>query len=174
MALSLHRGPRRGRRSLMKLPLWLRNPIARRAESRKRSLPLPKRRRVRLTPEPLEERVLLDAAGERFIDQVDRDLLHRPAEPFGLGAWNGALERGDTRTEMVRAIEVCLEPRQNLVEGAYQAFLRRHAEEFGLNAFVTFLGRGGSPDELRAAVLGSPEYVAAQGSGTADVVAQSS
>src|SRR5262245_35048753 len=59
MALSLDRGPRRGRRSVMKLPLWLRNPIGRRTKSRNRSLPRSASGWSRLMLEPLEERVLL-------------------------------------------------------------------------------------------------------------------
>jgi hypothetical protein len=71
----------------MKLPLWLKDSTGRLNESQKRGLSRFDGRWSRLTLQPLEDRVLLDAAGEHFIDSG----LPRPAASPGAAHGPGGI-----------------------------------------------------------------------------------
>jgi Domain of unknown function (DUF4214)/PKD domain len=104
---------------------------------------------------------------ERYVAQLYRDLLGREADAPGLQFWSGQLDEGGSRTAVVRGMEASVEYRTDLVQGLYQALLHRAAEPAGLGAWVGALAAGATQDDLRAAILSSPEYFAGCGGGTA-------
>src|SRR5262249_49759495 len=67
------------------------------------------------------------------------------------------------RSQVVRMIENSKEYRIKVVRDLYRAYLGREADPFGLNVFVGFLASGGTITQLRAILLGSPEYFAKAG-----------
>ncbi len=104
---------------------------------------------------------------QRFVAQVYRDLLHREAEPAGLAGWGSALEQGWlNRVQVVLGIESSLEYRIDQVQAAYRSLLNRAADPQGLAGAVGFLLAGGTVEQLQAAIMGSPEYLAVRGGGT--------
>jgi uncharacterized protein (TIGR03118 family) len=105
-------------------------------------------------------------ANARFVDQVYQDLLNRQADPAGLAAWTGALDRGVTRAQVVAGIESSTEYQTVVVQKAFQQFLHRPADAAGLNAWVNFLQQGHTVEQMEAGLLGSPEYLLSRGGGT--------
>jgi hypothetical protein len=100
----------------------------------------------------------------RFVAALYRDLLGRQPDPGGLAYFTDQLDRGAaTRTQVVRQIENSLEYRIKVVRDLYRTFLGRDADPFGLNIFVGFLASGGSIMQVRAFLIGSPEYYARAG-----------
>jgi hypothetical protein len=99
-------------------------------------------------------------ANQRWLTEVYRDLLHRQIDIGGLNNWNGLLNAGVSRNQIVRDIEVDghHEYFRDVVEGLYQQYLQRAADAPGLSAAVNFLAAGGSADQLAASIIGSPEY----------------
>jgi hypothetical protein len=64
------------------------------------------------------------------------------------------------------AIESSLEYRTEVVQSLYGQFLHRSADPGGLNAFVTFLGAGGSVEQVASVLAGSLEYYQTRGGGS--------
>src|SRR5262249_37736671 len=103
---------------------------------------------------------------EGFLNAVYEDLLDRPLDSTGAAAWNGALAAGQTRPQVVLAIEGSLEYRTNAVQELYQDLLGRPADSTRLNSFVGFVGNGGTLEKVKEAIFGSPEYFQQRGQGT--------
>jgi hypothetical protein len=100
----------------------------------------------------------------RFIAAVYRDLLGREPDAGGLAHFSDLLDRGVvTRPQLVRLIENSLEYRMKVVRDLYRSLLGREADPTGLNLFVGFLASGGTALQLRAILIGSPEYYARAG-----------
>src|SRR5207253_8895226 len=57
------------------------------------------------------------------------------------------------------AIEGSLQARSLQVQALYHQFLHRDADSSGLNTFVTFLGAGGTPEQIDTILVSSPEYL---------------
>src|SRR5439155_9353628 len=93
-----------------------------------------------------------------FINQVYLDLLGRPVDSMGAGAWTAWMSQGAGRAQVVLAIEQSVEYRSRLVESLYATYLGRQADGGGLNAFVSALGSGATIEQVKAAILASPEY----------------
>ncbi len=94
-----------------------------------------------------------------------QDLLHRGPDPDGLAGWTTALQQGWlTRAQVALGIESSPEYRTDQVQAAYQALLGRAADSQGLADGVQFLEMGGTPEQLQAAIMGSPEYYQRAGS----------
>jgi uncharacterized delta-60 repeat protein len=105
---------------------------------------------------------------QRFVTQVYRDLLQRPAEAAGLAFWSGLIDQGVSRGQVVLEIEASLEYRQTMVRHMYREVLRREVEPYGLSVWADYLGHGGTVEQVRASLLGSPEYFAGGGQGRDD------
>ena len=58
-----------------------------------------------------------------------------------------------------------VEYRARQVQNIYVALLGRHADPAGLNNAVAFLGQGGTIEQLKSAILGSPEFFQNRGGG---------
>jgi hypothetical protein len=98
-------------------------------------------------------------ATERFVSQVYLDLLHRAPEPDALASWSGLLDNGQvTPAQVVQMLEGSQEYHQLVVEQLYGQYLHRAADPGGLSGWEGFLAGGGTIDQMRALLLGSPEY----------------
>jgi hypothetical protein len=109
---------------------------------------------------------VVSGSNEGFLNSAYMDLLNRPLDSTGMAAWNAALNAGQTRPQVVAAIEGSLEFRTDAVQSVYQKLLHRPADPAGLNSFVNFLGNGGTIEKVQEAIFGSPEYFQAQGKGS--------
>jgi hypothetical protein len=95
----------------------------------------------------------------RFVAEVYLDLLGRKVDPSGLAFWGGLLDAGlSNRGQVVVGIETSLEYRIVEVTHAYQQFLNRPPDPGGLNTFVQFLMGGGTVEQMKAIIAGSPEF----------------
>jgi parallel beta-helix repeat protein len=102
-----------------------------------------------------------------YVAHLYLDLLGRSVEDAALSAWGGALDSGAmSRAEVAEAIVHSAEYRTDQVQALYQHYLRRAADPQGLAAFVHFLEAGGTVEQAAAAIVTSPEYRQAQGSGS--------
>jgi hypothetical protein len=109
------------------------------------------------------------SANERFIAEVYRNLLGRPADMASLQGWSGLLDAGVSRYEVVRRIQddPGNEYRIHLVDQLYQQFLQRSAVgDGGTAGWVALLAGGGSVEQVEAGILGSPEYARKRSDGT--------
>jgi hypothetical protein len=118
------------------------------------------------TSPPLTQAV--GTVSQRFVAQVYRDLLHRPVDPTGLGAFTNALSEGATDSQVVLVIEGSEEYRAVVVRDMYKTLLHRDADAGGLNSFVAFLGSGGTVEQVQAIIAGSAEYLQQRGGGGND------
>jgi uncharacterized secreted protein with C-terminal beta-propeller domain len=108
-----------------------------------------------------------------FVEQLYRDLLHREAELAGIDYWGGLLDRHDaTRSEIAGDITTSLEYRSNLIQDLYHSLLGRAADSQGFAGFLGWLSRGATIEEVKRAIMGSPEYYEhAGGTGNSFLVA---
>jgi uncharacterized delta-60 repeat protein len=110
-------------------------------------------------------------ADQQFVSQVYLDLLQRPADSTGLAQWSGLLQNGQaTREQVVGAIEHSPEFEHLVVNRIYQEYLKRSPSPAGLASWTNFLANGGTIDQLRAKVLGSPEFFGDSGNTNASFV----
>jgi PKD repeat protein len=106
-------------------------------------------------------------ANQRFVIHLYSHVLYRPADPSGLAAWSGLLDQGKaTPTQVADQFMHSLEYRQLTVRELYRQFLGRDAEPFGMTVWVGFLAAGGTCEQLKAHILGSPEYYVRAGGTT--------
>jgi uncharacterized delta-60 repeat protein len=102
-----------------------------------------------------------------YVMALYRDLLGRTPSADDVSAWSGLLAQGYTRTQIAQGIESSPEYRTNEVETAYRRFLSRDADPAGLSGFLSFLGSGGTIEQVELAMLSSDEfYNSSHGSGT--------
>jgi hypothetical protein len=112
--------------------------------------------------------VPLKSPNARFVDHLYRDLLGRVPDPAGESFWAGLLDRDQANRYQV-AWAIAQSPEHHLLEvqDLYRRLLRREADASGLVTWVNFLDRGGTAEGLEARLLGSEEYFARIGGGTA-------
>src|SRR5262245_59395887 len=79
--------------------------------------------------------------------------------------WSAMLDRGVSRTAVVRRIEQSPEFLRHQVQVLYLHYLGRAPDPGGEAAFVTFLARGGTMEQAGARMVGSPEYLQTRGGG---------
>jgi hypothetical protein len=103
-------------------------------------------------------------ADQQFVSQAYLDLLQRPADSTGLAQWSGMLQNGQaTREQVVEAIEHSPEFERLVVNRIYEQYLSRQPDTGGLAGWTNFLASGGTIDQMRADILGSPEFFADSG-----------
>jgi uncharacterized repeat protein (TIGR01451 family)/fimbrial isopeptide formation D2 family protein len=107
---------------------------------------------------------------QRWIAQVYRDLLQREVRPGELAAWERFLQQpGSQRTlrlQISSAILNSLEYKAKVIEQIYAELLEEHPTIFECQHFLDFLIQGGTPEQLRANILGSAEYFEDRGGST--------
>jgi Domain of unknown function (DUF4214) len=101
-----------------------------------------------------------------FVAQIYQDVLHRDVDPSGLASWSALVDQGFARAQVVRLIEMSVEYRTRQVKNIYVTLLGRQADSAGLDNAVAFLGRGGTIEQLKSAILGSPEFFQNRGGGS--------
>jgi len=74
--------------------------------------------------------------------------------------WSQALANGITPAQAASAVLASPEYREIEVQSAYGHLLHRPAEEAGLNLFTAALAQGARYEQVRALIIGSPEYFA--------------
>jgi len=84
------------------------------------------------------------------------------ASAFGAGH----CARRPHREQLVQRIVHSAEYRSDRLQELYQQLLHHDADPTGLNFFMAFLDRGGTTEEVAAAIAGSPEYFQVRGGGT--------
>jgi uncharacterized repeat protein (TIGR01451 family) len=106
-------------------------------------------------------------ADERFVAEVFRDLLRRPAGAADITSWAPFLHN-HSRADLVTAIinDPQHEYRILQVRDLYVQYLNRPADPGGLNAAVAFLAGGGTVEQVAAALVGSAEFFQIEGHGT--------
>jgi hypothetical protein len=105
---------------------------------------------------------------QAFIHKVYQDVLHRTADADGLASWEGHLNQGMSRTQVVAAIMASPEGLVNQVTDVYANVLHRLPDPSGLHTFTTFLAQGGTHTELEGILLGSQEYFVIHGASSRD------
>jgi uncharacterized protein (TIGR03118 family) len=106
-------------------------------------------------------------SNQLFINQAYNDLLHRPADQFGLAYWNALMSAGAGRQQIVLGIESSLEFRTNEVTTLYEQFLHRLPDPAGLNFWVQDLALGARVEQVAAGITGSLEFFLDSGGTTA-------
>jgi uncharacterized protein GlcG (DUF336 family) len=118
--------------------------------------------------ERLEERCLLDAAGDAFVAKAFQDLLSRPVDPSGAAYFGSLLNQGTSRTQIVVAIEGSTEFLTDFVDAAFQQFLNRQPNAAEQANAEQILSSTGSPEVLYAFLTTSDEYYQTRGSNRND------
>lgn len=131
----------------------------------RRARPVRRRESTPLVVERLEGRELLDA-NTTFLNKAFTDLLNRAPDPAGLAAFRQALAVGLPRSDAVSAIERSPEFLKAYVTKQYQTYLNHAPNAAGLVSWVAYLGAGGQPTQLQAALVGSQEYFVTRGGST--------
>jgi hypothetical protein len=108
---------------------------------------------------------------QRFVSEVFQALLGRDADAESLSALAGALDQGFSRLQFVLSVEHSPEYYAHTVDAMYRSILGRPADPTGLQGGALFLAAGGSQDELRAILYGSPEYLQKVGGTNDDFLA---
>jgi hypothetical protein len=98
-------------------------------------------------------------ANQIYVENLYEMLLGRAGDgAFGAAGWVHALDTGASPASAVAGIENSAEYLSDRVEWAYDYYLHRAADSTGLNNFVSFLERGGTFEQVKAALVGSAEY----------------
>jgi hypothetical protein len=104
-------------------------------------------------------------ANEAFVYQAYLDVLGRPVDLGGLNYWTGLLNSGTSRTAVVAGIQASPEYLVRTINSVYQTYLGRPADQNGINFGIQVLTNqailipGASVlDQLKAVIIGSPEY----------------
>jgi autotransporter-associated beta strand protein len=102
-----------------------------------------------------------------FVPRLYSDLLHRPADPLGMAAWNAQLTAGVTTATVVYEIETCGSQEYQTLEikQAYQTLLHRAPDPSGLQTGLIYLANFGLLAEY-SRIASSPEFQFLQGGGT--------
>ena len=95
---------------------------------------------------------------QRYVQALYEDLFKRDADLAGLNAWSGALDGGETYSQVAVAITSSREYDGDVVDSFYVSYLGRHAEQGGLGAWVDQMQAGLNAEVIRAGILGSQEY----------------
>jgi streptogramin lyase len=105
---------------------------------------------------------------EKLVMRLYEDLLHRQADGAGLAGWTALLDQGMSTADVARLMESTPEYRTKAVDRLYEKLLDREPDSGGLAAGLNFLAAGGTPEQIRASILSSAEYLAGHGHGTVD------
>jgi hypothetical protein len=102
---------------------------------------------------------------QAWVAQMYTDVLGRPVDA-ARDVWVGQIEGGSSRLDIVEQIVRSDEYRHKAINDVYQQLLHRPADPTGLNLGLSFLGSGGTFEQFKATVMGSPEYYFVRGGGT--------
>src|SRR5258707_3380638 len=121
------------------------------------------RRQAQLLVEPLESRLVMDAAGDAlFLSKAYLTLLHRPIDPVAQAAFGTQLAQGVSHFQIIQELENTAEFRAVEVQTAFQTILH-HPVDAGTLAAFSQLIKDGNIDRLDAVLASSDEYFALHG-----------
>ncbi len=100
-----------------------------------------------------------DSKNARYVCRVYLDLLNRTAEAGGKAYWVARLDSGESRVKIIQTYQRTPEYRRTVVDDVYRVFLNRVAEPSGRQFWAEQILRGANPDQIRASVIGSSEYL---------------
>lgn len=103
-----------------------------------------------------------DTAVQRYVCRVYLDMLGRPAEPAGKAYWVDRIAGGQPRYEILNSFSRTSEYRVRAVRRIYTALMGRDATPDERTYWADQL-KTKNPDVLRAALLGSPGFLARAG-----------
>jgi streptogramin lyase len=115
-------------------------------------------------PPPVPSRIgkfILSVSGtpnQRYVSQLYLDLLQRPVDPTGLGAWVPMLDHGAGDFQIVQGIMNSPEYHDRIVQNLYYRLLRRAAAPAELDLWRNYFNLGGTAERVEAFILGSDEY----------------
>ncbi|HJT33292.1 MAG TPA: DUF4214 domain-containing protein [Pirellulales bacterium] len=104
---------------------------------------------------------------ERFIAEIYRDLLHRPADQSAIPFWSAMLDHGQTRLQVAQAIIEAAMPTElsaDLAQGMFQKYLGRTADADGLAYWQGKLNGDETLEQTEAAFVATPEFFTLAGS----------
>jgi uncharacterized delta-60 repeat protein len=105
----------------------------------------------------------------QFVAGLYQDLLQRPADAVGAAGFQQAVDsaRVQDLTPIAGGFVTSAEGRSDLVAHYYSQYLGRTAAAAEISPFVAALQQGVTPEQVQAAIAGSPEYFQHRG-GTND------
>jgi len=104
--------------------------------------------------------ITLPSGVDAFVTQVYQDLFGRTVDSGGFNFWTGLLRSGlISRTQFVQALETTAEFRSVEINQLYGTLLGRQADTSGLGFFASILQAGGTVEQVKSMLLGSPEFL---------------
>ncbi|HLJ95684.1 MAG TPA: Ig-like domain repeat protein [Gemmataceae bacterium] len=111
------------------------------------------------TPLNLTVKAAPVATDQSYVTQLYQNLLGRAPDPQGLNTFTTALSQNSmSRAQVAETIATSDEGRTHEIQNLYQTYLARAADPVGLDLSLSFLKAGGPLQQVRAVILGSPEY----------------
>lgn len=105
-------------------------------------------------------------ANQRFVAQAWGDLIGGVIPPSKLTDFNTLLSQGASQRSVVNQMIDTPEFRQALVGKLFRQYLQRNPDPQGLLNHAAILTNGGTLEDVKAALLGSAEYLLKRGGGT--------
>jgi hypothetical protein len=93
----------------------------------------------------------------RWVEDLYRQILRRPADPGGLQHWAGRADAGTARSVIARSFYQSSESRRTRVDSLYRSLLGRAPDAAGARHWVAVLANGRDV-ELAAFLASSTEY----------------
>lgn len=104
---------------------------------------------------------------QRFVQNAYQDILGRDAEAGALQTFSTMIDQGRlTHQQLLLGLQLSPEGRFLAVHRIYQQLLGRLADPSGLQASLSFLGHGGTVEQLRSIITASSEYFQSRAGGT--------
>ena len=103
---------------------------------------------------------------KNFITHAYQDVLGRPIDASGQTYWLGQMKDGATRTQVANKLLRSAEHSDARVQNMFNAYLHRLASSSDLNVYSAMLQHGTPAEDVRTAILASPEYFHARGGET--------
>ncbi len=94
----------------------------------------------------------------RWLGHIYQDMLGRNIDVAGQNFWSNNLEHGFGHLNVTFLIANSGEFRTHEINQTYQKLLRRPADALGLSDALGRLGSGGTLEQVKAIIMGSPEY----------------
>jgi hypothetical protein len=98
---------------------------------------------------------------QRYVRQLFRDMLGRPGSVAEWQPWVNLLS--SSGRDVSGLIQRSMEARAGWIQDTYEDFLHRSADQAGINGFLSFLGQGGTQEQILVILTTSDEYFQGRG-----------
>lgn len=112
-----------------------------------------------------------DTKDARYVCRVYLDLLGRSADSGGKAFWLRKFAAGESRVGIIRKFQTTPEYNRRVVDDVFKTFLKRNPDSGGQAYWAGKIRKGANPDEVRAQVIGSSEYLTKSGGSSAGFAA---